>query len=285
MLATIAIAFGMGSIKTPVEAQQLTQPVDPTDAAYRPEYDYRQRLTVDSEIDSGSIVSHLKNKFINFAISQLDAENFLTELNSSIASMAGDIYTVLDDYGISIPKGRLGLPNVQDAKIIFDQGSGLNIISDILGGQSGSTYSNRDKLYQQYIRQVSEEYSNNSALSLSGQSKIEAKVDSAISSAEQSLIIAEDASSQDVSQNILRNIANQNALSQQTDAMIISDMQDAKVDRSLSLQMQSLALAELSGSNTRTQREATAANGAVISTSGLVTIPGMTSTNSTEIAE
>ena len=199
----------------------------------------------------------------------------MTDLNQDYRRIVGDIETALDNYGISISRGKLGLPNVQEAKIIFDENVNLGALSDILSGQTGATYSIRDKFYQEYLGQLSEEYTNNSALSLEGQSKIDAKIDSAISSAEQSITIAEDSSGQDISQNILRNISNQLAIDQQANAMTVTDMEGAKIDRSLGLQMQSEILTEVSGSNTQNLRNITAREGATISTLGLVRIPGL----------
>lgn len=283
MTITITLVLSLSVSSNKVLAQQLTQPIQSNRPS--PAYNYRDRLTVDPEIDSRSIVTQIKNNIIDFVVNKLDAETFITELNQTLATITGDIDTLLDDYGIAIPKGRIGLPNVQVAKVVFDENSDLNILNDILGGQTGTTYSNRDQLYQQYLKQLSQEYSNNSALSLEGQSKIEAKIDSAISSAEQSLTIAEDSSGQDISQNIMRNISNQLALEQQANAMSIADLQDAKVDRSLSLQIQSEALTEISESNTRAERVANATNRGTISTLSLITIPGLTDSNAAEVAE
>lgn len=262
------------SLTGKARSQQLTQPTN--NSTTYPRYDYRQRMTVDSEIDPGSIATQIKNELIDFVVDKLEAETFLTQLNQDIATITGDVQTVLDDYGIPISRGKVGLPNVQEAKIIFAESKDLSSLSDIFSGQTGATYGNRNKLYQQFLGQLSEEYTNNSALSLEGQSKLQAKVDSAISSAQQSLTIAENSSKQDVSQNIMRNVSNQLALSQQATAMEITDMQSAQIARSLDLQTQSQILEELSGGNTRDLRETVSTSGANISALGLVTIPGLT---------
>ena len=267
-------------IDSNVAAESLTQPIQAANSPY-PSSGYEipevPEIRIDPEIDSRSIeIDNLKNKAIDYALSKLGVKTFLTDLNQTIARISGDIRTTLSDYGIIIPKGKAGLPNIQEAKIVFSEDVALNILNDIFGGQTGSTFNSRDEYAQDYLKQVSQEYSENSALSLRGQSISQTKIDTAISSARESVSIAEDSSGQDISQNILRNISGQFAISQQTDAMAIADMQDAKMDRSLSLQMQSETLAETSGNNARRLRETTAHNGASISTLGLITIPGMT---------
>ena len=275
-----------GGIKLQSVSAQPIQPIQsPNLSKPFPIQDYKQRLNIDPEVDLGSILKTVKQKIVDFALEQLGVERFLTELHSSMPSLTGNITTFLDGYGITISKGKLGIPNVQEARLLFDENTDLGVLNDNLGGQTGATYSNREKLYQEYLQQLSEEYSNNTALSLEGQSKIEAKIDSATSSAEQSLTIAEDSNGQDVSQNILRNISNQFALDQQVNVMKISDMQSEKVDRSLALQMQSQALKEISGSNARELRDSTASNNAVISTLGLITFPGLSSTDTVEVIE
>ena len=244
----------------------------------------QHKITVDPEvninsIDIGKTVEGIKDKLKNKAISsildELGIKNFITDLQEDISRISGDIYTTLDDYGIVIPRGRAGLPNIQEAKIVFNEEKLLNILGDIFGGQTGSTYNNKGKLAQDYLAQMSQEYSENSALSYEGQSKIDIKIETAIASSEESIVIADDSNGQDVSQNILRNISKQYALGQQIDAMAFADLQNAKIDRSLSLQMQSEILKEISGNNTREYRKDIARNGAAISSQGLVIIPGM----------
>ena len=232
------------------------------------------QVDVDTNLSKEKIVDFVKNKVIDFISKKLNAEKYITQLHQDLSAVVGDINTYLDDIGITVKTGKLGIPNLQEAKIIFDEEVILGELNDVVGSQTGSTYSSREKFYQQYLRSLTQEYSENTALSLQGQSKLEAKVDSATSSAEQSLTIADDSSNQDISQNILRNISNQLALDQQTNAMTIADMQDAKIDRSLGLQLDSEILMESSRANMREERIGTATNLAAQQSLFMISIPG-----------
>ncbi len=264
VLATISLV-SIGNCDR-VFAQNLTAPSEDI-----PDY---SKVEIDPEFDLGGLTNSIKDSIIGFVLDNLGAETFLTELNQDLSALTGDITTFLSIRGKEADSGRLGIPNVQQAKQIFLEDAELGELNDVLSGQTGTTYANREKLYQQYLRSLSQEYSENSALSLEGQSKLEAKVDSAISSAKQSLYIAEDSSGQDISQNIMRNISNQLALDQQVNAMAIADMQDAKIDRSLSLQLSSEALTELSKQNMARERQQAAANAAAGQSLFLISIPG-----------
>ena len=239
--------------------------------------DYRERIEVDPEFDAGSLTNSISDSILGFLgglLDDLKANTFLTELHQELDKVYGRIETFLEPLGLEADLGKLGLPNVQEVKQLLSTDTVLGELNDILGGQTGTTYANREKLYQQYLRDLSQEYSENSALSLEGQSKIEAKIDLAASSAEQSLTIADDSSGQDVSQNILRNISNQFALDQQANVMTISAMEEAKVDRALGLQINSEALAEISKQNMNRERQQTGLNAASLNTFYMITIPG-----------
>jgi len=239
--------------------------------------DYRERLEVDPEFDTGSLTNSIRDRILGFfggLLDDLGANTFLTELHQELDTISGSINTSLGSLGLEAEAGKLGLPNVQEVKQLLSTDTVLGELNDVLGGQTGTTYSNREKLYQQYLREYAQEYSENSALSLEGQSKIEAKIDSAASSAEQSLTIADDSSVQDISQNIMRNISNQLALDQQANVMTISAMQDAKVDRALGLQINSEALAEISKQNMSRERQQTGLNAASLNTFYMISIPG-----------
>lgn len=232
------------------------------------------KVDLETNLSREKIVDFVKDKVIGFISKKLNAEKYITQLHQDLSTVVGDINTYLDDIGITVKTGKLGIPNLQEVKVIFDEEVILGELNDVIGSQTGSTHSNREKFYQQYLRSLTQEYSENTALSLQGQSKIEAKVDSATSSAQQSLTIADDSSDQDISQNILRNVSNQLALGQQTNAMTIVDMQDAKIDRSLGLQLDSEILMESSRANMREERIGTATNLAAQQSLFMISIPG-----------
>ncbi len=236
------------------------------------------RLSIDPKFDVSGAVDYVKERAIsgitNFAIDRLGVGNFLLQLNQDFTAVVGDVKTFLGLRGKEAEIGSIGLPNIQEARITFDEDLELNQFNDVFGTQTGTTFSSRDELYQQYLRELSQEYSENSALSLEGQSKIEAKIDSANASAEQSVTIAEDSTNQDVSQNLLRNVSNQLGIQQQTDAIAIAEMQDDKIDRSLSLQLDSETLIETAKLNVHNERVSSGINSAAQNSFFLITIPG-----------
>jgi hypothetical protein len=236
-------------------------------------------LSVDAKFDPSQAIDSLKDQakdaLVDFVLDDLGAGDFITEVNQELSVIAGDFKTFLGfGGGQEVETGDLGIPNVQQARIIFNEDPNLSRFDDILGTQTGTTYNSRDKLYQQYLRDLAQGYTENSALSQAGQTKINLKIDAANASAEQSINIAEDSTNQDVSQNLLRNLSNQNAIEQQTAAITISEMQDAKIDRSLGLQLESENLKELSESNTRAERASAATSSLAENSYFLITIPG-----------
>jgi|GEM_PF-5573162 len=243
------------------------------------------KLSIDPKIDKKKFVKSVVDKAIGdltfFAVDKLGAGNFILELNQDLSKMAGDIGTFLGLKQSEPDKGDLGIPNLQEARIVLYEDPELSQFNDIFGSQTGSNYTGKDELYQEYLRQLTQEYSENTALSLEGQSKLQAKVDSANASAAQSMTIAEDSSNQDVSQNLMRNVSNQMAIQQQIDAMAMSEMQDAKVDRSLALQLESENLIEASKANLRSKRASSGVNSISQSSAFLVTIPGKPSSTDT----
>lgn len=261
-ILAISLAFNPISVSAQSQSYQKWTKIQPP------------KIIIDTEISKEKVVDFVKDKFFDYVIKKLKSDKYITKVHQDISTLTGNVNTFLDNIGIHVKTGKLGLPNVQQAQIVLEDSKVLKELSDIFGTQTGTSNDNKQKLYQQYLYALSKEYSENSALSLEGQSKLGIKVDSAVGSALQSVEIAYDSSDQDISQNILRNVSNQMALSQQTDAMIISDLQDAKVDRSLDLQLTSEMLSEVSGQNIRNQRINNAGNNAVQTSLFMVSIPG-----------
>lgn len=229
---------------------------------------------IDTSIDTKRIFNYAKDKVFKFIADQINADGYISQLHQDLSSIVGEIQTFLDPLGIDIEVGNVGLPNIQQVKVALNEATVLEEIDNIFNTQTGSSYSNKERLYQQYLSSLASNYSENSSLSLAGQSKLEAKIDSAISASEQSLSIAKDSSSQDVSQNILRNISNQLALDQQLNAMEISEYQDDKINSSLSTMLTSEVLNEMQKSNVYNERYINASNSLGYNSSLLISIPG-----------
>jgi hypothetical protein len=231
-------------------------------------------ISIDPKIDYKKAQKYLTDKVVSYISGKIKVPNFLTELYQDFQTISGDISTFLSERNIKISQGDIGLPNIQEAKVIFSANEELDKVSDLFGTQTNSTFSNKDKLLQQYLKDLSQEYAENSALSLEGQSKIEQKIATVDATVEQSLALSDDSSGQDVSQNILRNISNQLSLQQQIDAMGIFEMQEDKIARNLNLQMNSESLSEISQQTTLKTRENIAANREHLRSIYAITIPG-----------
>jgi hypothetical protein len=188
--------------------------------------------------------------------------------------IVGNVETFLSDLGIEVSRGDIGLPDIEEAYKLFEENNQIDIALDVFGSQTGSTVSIKDKLLQQYLKDLGHEYSNNSALSIEGQEKIVEQIESAKKTVEASSELANDSNSEDVSQNILRNISNQAALNQQLDNMILFELQEDKISRALSVSIQGESLAELAKQTARDEREATSLYKASLYNYGLVSIPG-----------
>ena len=197
----------------------------------------------------------------------------LVELFEDIKTIVGDIETFLSERGIEISHGEIGLPDLEAARSVFAEDEQLDEFSDLFGTQTGSTFANRDKLLQQYLRDLSQEYAENSVLSQPGQEKIAQKVTSSQETALSSIELSEDSATQDVSQNILRNISRQLSLQQQIDAMHIFELQEAKIARNLQLEMDAELLSELSQSTTRQEREYISTNKTILNGMPYVIMP------------
>lgn len=213
-----------------------------------------------------------------FALAQLQIGFNLPELVANIfrqfPELVGVLETFLADLGIEVSLGELGLPDLEEAEILFEEDNQIDIAGDVFGSQTGSTIDSRDKLYQQYLRDLGKEFSQNSALTIEGQENIMEQIETSAVLTEASLELAVDSTNQDVSQNILRNISNQLFIKQQLDNMFFFERQEDKIARSLALSVNGESLIELSRQTTRAQREAASLYKASLYNHALLSIPG-----------
>ena len=234
-------------------------------------------LSIDPEFDFQSAIEYGKNQVIDFAknalFKTLGVDNFLTQLQQDFQAITGDITTFLGLRGAEPQKGQAGIPNIQEAEVTFTTVEDLDPMSDILGTQTGTTFGNTDKLMQRYLSDLSQEISENNALSLRGQSIVTGNIETANSIAQKSNAIAIDSSEQDVSQNILRNKSLQDDLRLQLDTMSYIDRQEAKIGDALSMQMSVQQMNESSKTNVSNGRKDQALNSAATNGVGLIYIP------------
>lgn len=195
-------------------------------------------------------------------------------LPKPIAQLVGQFTTFLSELGIEVPIGDLGLPDTEEAKKVFEEENQIDVTSDVFGTQTGSTKVTSKSLYKQYLKDVSNQYAQNTTLSNDGQKKTSEQIQLAGETAEISLQYAEDSNKQDVTQNIMRNISNQLALQQQLSNMSYVGLQEDKIARSLMVSMQGENLVALDKITTARDREVL--NNLKSSTyhQGLLYIPG-----------
>lgn len=194
-------------------------------------------------------ISNIRNSWRNYL------PDSVAELFRDLETIVGEIDTFMTELGIDIETGEIGIPDIEEARDIFESDRDLDTGSDIFGTQTGSTTAISTHLYRQFLRDVGNEYAQNSALSLEGQDNTAEQIEIAQEKAEISNELAENSNTQDVSQNILRNISNQLALQQQQDNMQFFATQEDKVARSLNLAVQGEVLSGLESLNVRQDRE------------------------------
>lgn len=199
--------------------------------------------------------------------------NPIGDLFERIVEIVGDVETFLSDLGIEVDVGELGLPDLEVAFELFESDNQIDIASDAFGTQTGSTAVNADSLRKQYLKDLGNQYAQNSALSKNGQEITAEQVQLAQETVEISSQYAQNSNSQDVSQNILRNISNQLALQQQLDNMHYFAQQEDKVARSLMLSIQGESVVALDKLTTTRNREAIGVFKAATYYQGLLSIP------------
>lgn len=197
----------------------------------------------------------------------------IADLFKDIANIVGQVNTFLSELGIEVNLGELGLPDIEQAIELFEQDNQIDIASDVFGTQTGSTVINDDSLRKQYLKDLGNEYAQNSTLSEEGQQNTAQQIELSQETAEISNQYAQDSNGQDVSQNILRNISNQIALQQQLDNMSYFGQQEDKISRSLMLAIQGESVVALDKLTTTRDREAISILKAGTYHQGLLSIP------------
>ena len=144
-------------------------------------------IVIDSEAVEDTVAGEVSN-----LISSIPIPDFIIDLFADISGIVGEIQTFLGEIGGEVEIGEIGLPDLEQAEILFTEDPELDPLSDLYGSQTGSTYANIDKLLEQYINDLSREYAENSALSMSGQEKITEEIDAALEITETSGELSED---------------------------------------------------------------------------------------------
>lgn len=172
--------------------------------------------------------------------------------------------------------GALGLP---DPKIIEENinQSGTSPTEEVLATMTGGKGSPAIKLDAKEIfdADLAEEVARASALTQAGQEKLAQNVEVANQSLETSQQLAEDSESQDVSQNILRNLSVQQAAAQATDTLLAIDAQLRQRDDALRNIVESDSLRQLKRDRVAQRRMDASAYSFAITHGGLIALPNL----------
>ena len=173
-------------------------------------------------------------------------------------------------------EGALGLP---DPKVIEENinQSGTSPTEEVLATMTGGEGSPVIKLDAKEIfdADLAEEVGRASALTQEGQAKLAQNVEVANQSLTTSQELAEDSESQDVSQNIMRNISVQQAASQATDTLLAIDAQLRQRDDALRNIVESDALRQLKRDRVSQRRMDASAYSFAITHGGLISLPNL----------
>ena len=223
-------------------------------------------------IDVNNFEEDLSGLVVNSGVGDL-LPPAVAELFKDLTRIVGRVETFLSELEIEVDLGELDLPNIEQAIELFESDNQIDIASDVFGSQTGSTTILDDALFKQYLKDLGNEYAQNSTLNKEGQEitaqQIEVSQETAILSNE----LAQNSNGQDVSQNILRNISNQLALQQQLANMSYFGLTEDKIARSLIVSMQGESLVALDKITTVRDRETAIALKSSNYYQGLLSIP------------
>jgi len=178
--------------------------------------------------------------------------------------------------GIEIATGPLGLP---DPKTIEEeiQNAETTAFQEFAGARTGGAGSPviKNDLGTLFEREMVDEVAAQTALTEEGQQKLVENSEVATQSLEASQELSEDSESQDVSQNILRNISSQMAIAQQTSTLDTIDRQLQRRDSALRNRMLVNAVRELQADRIQDRRTTAAAYSDAITQGGQLILPGV----------
>jgi hypothetical protein len=200
--------------------------------------------------------------------------DFLDIFNDPLGGLAGGDGGG-DGNTVEIQTGALGLPDAKqiEAEINNARPSAFEEIAGSKTGGEGSPVIKLD-LVTQFERNLTDEVADQTALTEEGQQKLRENAEAATAALEGSQQLAADSESQDVSQNILRNISGQLALQQQTGTLTTVDNQLRARDDALRNKMLVDAVRELQGDRIQDRREDAAAYSDAITQGAQIILPG-----------
>jgi len=125
------------------------------------------------------------------------------------------------------------------------------------------------------IRATFEDVIEETSLGTQGQQKIAEVAELIQKTAEENIELGDQSQTLDVSQQILQNLSRQQALSASNQSILITQNQQAQVDRAMGNLLQAQTAEELAKINARTRRETAGSNDLLQRQWGLVRVPGV----------
>ena len=214
-------------------------------------------------------------------LSQFNLNNLLGLLNINLSKTAESVSGGLTSSGnqantAGITPGALMLPDIEQARRAI-QTAKSSATEEFFGtktGGNGSPLVKKD-LESLLMTKTTREVGEATALSAAGQKQLKANAEDANQALVTSAKFAENSKTQDVSQNILRNISGQMQASQQTGTLLAVDAQLRARDDSLRNIIISNTLDEIQGANLAKRRTDASAYSAAITQGAQFMLPGV----------
>lgn len=176
----------------------------------------------------------------------------------------------------SIEAGEIGLPDPERvAESIKTKKT--SPAEELLGAKTGGGGSVviKDDLRTLFQVNLAKEVAEASALTDKAQEKLKKKTEAATEALKKSAELAQDSESQDVTQNIMRNISAQQWLQQQTISILAMNAQTEQRDDAIANTLMAESLRELNGERVAKNRELASAYSAAITHGAQFTLPGL----------
>jgi hypothetical protein len=197
------------------------------------------------------------------------------DLSNPAQQVSGGLEGGAQSNSAGVEPGAIALPDLTQAREAIARGR-TSATEEFLGTKTGGTGSpviKRD-LESLLVSSTTREVAEATALSDEGQQQLRENAEAANQALTVSSEMAADSESQDVSQNILRNLSGQMQASQQTDTLLAIDAQLRARDDSLRNFLIANSLDEIQGQNIAKRRVEASAYSSVITQGGQFMLPG-----------
>ena len=204
-------------------------------------------------------------------------------------SVVGDIQNFFSDLPGVIGEAlnsSIGSFQVPDLNAVIEQIMGSDTtddpgatLSEVIEGQnfepnSQGSYAIRQDLAEQSIREAAKATVDATTLGQPAQQRMQQQAQAAQKAVQTDAELAQDSQQSDVSQHILQNLSQQEALNAQLNRQLLDEAQQARVDRSMELMLDQQIAEEITGANTAKRREDIATSNQASEGIGLMSMPG-----------